>query len=145
MSCLTFVNFEHFIKLNSQNLIVDCISLKHPGGASGYSFSSGSKKVVIALDNEFDSEQERHLLRFCENADILIWDGMYTDGEIENKKGWGHSTIEQAVYFAEKSDVKKTVICHHSPTRSDAEIDAIKASLSGRNVEFGIEGTKFSL
>ena len=103
------------------------------------------KKVVIALDNEFCFEQEEHLLRFCENADILIWDGMYTDGEIENKKGWGHSTIEQAVYFAEKSDVKKTVICHHSPTRSDAEIDAIKASLSGRNVEFGIEGTKFSL
>ena len=145
VSCLTFVDFEHFIKLNSQRLIIDCMSLKHPGGASGYSFNSGSKKVVIALDNEFDSEQESHLLRFCENADILIWDGMYTDGEIEDKKGWGHSTVEQAIYFTEKSDVKKTVICHHSPTRSDAEIDAMSASLSGRNVEFGIEGTKFSL
>ena len=145
VSCLTFVDFGHFKKLNSQNLIVDCISLKHPGGASGYSFNSGSKKVVIAIDNEFDIEQERHLLRFCENADILIWDGMYTDAEIETKKGWGHSTIEQALYFTEKSNVKKTVICHHSPLRGDAEFDAMRAILSERNVEFGIEGTKFNL
>ncbi len=144
-SCLKFVDFEHFIKLNSLSLIVDCISLKHPGGAIGYSFNSGSKKIVIALDNEFDAEQERHLVRFCENADILIWDGMYTDGEIENKRGWGHSTIEQAVNFTEKSNVKKTVICHHSPTRIDSEIDSMRANLSGRNVEFGIEGTTFSL
>ena len=145
VSCLRFVDFEHFIKLNNSDFIVDYISLKHPGGATGYSFNDGSKKVVIALDNEFGFEQERCLLRFCKDADILIWDGMYTDGEIENKRGWGHSTIEQAIYFTEKANVKKTVICHHSPTRSDAEIDAIKASLSGRNVEFGIEGTKFSL
>ena len=145
VNCLTFVDFEHFIMFNSSNLNIDFISLKHPGGAIGYSFNSGSKKVVIALDNEFETEQERPLLSFCENADILIWDGMYTDGEIENKKGWGHSTIEQAVNFTKKSNVKKTIICHHSPTRSDAEIDALRASLAGRNVEFGIEGTKFEL
>ena len=145
VSCLTFVDFEQFIKIKNLGIIVDCIGLKHPGGAFGYSFKSGSKKVVIALDNEFDSEQERHLLSFCEDADILVWDGMYTNGEIENKRGWGHSTIEQAIYFTEKSNVKRTVICHHSPTRSDAEIDAMRASLSGKNVEFGVERTKFSL
>ena len=144
VNCLSFVDFEHFIVGNSPDLIVDYISLKHPGGAIGYSFSSGSKKIVIALDNEFESEQEEQLLSFCENADILIWDGMYTSGEIENKRGWGHSTIEQAIYFTEKSDVKKTIICHHSPTRSDVEIDAIRHSLCGKNVEFGAEGTTFS-
>ena len=131
--------------LNSSGLNVDCISLKHPGGAIGYSFKNGSKKVVIALDNEFEAEQERQLLRFCENTDILIWDGMYTNEEIVNKRGWGHSTIEQAIYFAEKSDVKKTIICHHSPTRSDAEIDAMLFRLSGKNIEFGVEGSKFNL
>ena len=85
------------------------------------------------------------MLGFCENADILFWDGMYTDEEIINKKGWGHSTIEQAIYFTQKSSVKKTVICHHSPTRSDAELDTIRAKVIGKNVEFGVEGTKFSL
>ena len=72
MSCLTFVDFEQFIKIKNLGIIVECISLNHPGGAFGYSFKSGSKKVVIALDNEFDSEQERHLLSFCEDADILV-------------------------------------------------------------------------
>ncbi len=145
VDCLTFVDFEHFIMLNGSDLNVNCISLKHPGGSIGYSFNSGSKKVVIALDNEFETEQERHLLSFCENTDILIWDGMYTNEEIEKKRGWGHSTIEQAIYFTGKSDVKKTIICHHSPTRSDTEIDAMLARLSGKNVEFGVEGTKFDL
>ena len=127
------------------DLVVQCMSLTHPGGAFGYSFKSGAKKVVIALDNEFDPNREGDLLGFCENADVLIWDGMYTNEEITNKKGWGHSTIEQAVYFANKASVKKTVICHHSPTRSDTEIDTLRAKLTGENVEFGIEGTKFCL
>ena len=145
VKCLNFVDFDQFILRKSPDLIVECISLKHPGGAFGYSFKSGSKKVVIALDNEFDPDVGGNLHGFCENADILFWDGMYTDEEITNKKGWGHSTIEQAIYFTQKSNVKKTVICHHSPTRSDAEIDAIRAKLLGKNVEFGVEGTKFSL
>ena len=97
------------------------------------------------LDNEFDTDKEFDLLGFCENADILLWDGMYTNEEITNKKGWGHSTVEQAIYFTRKSTVKKTVICHHSPTRSDDEIDTMRANMTGKNVEFGIEGTKFCL
>ena len=145
VKCLNFVDFDQFILQKSSDLIIECISLNHPGGAFGYSFKSGSKKVVIALDNEFDTDEGENLLGFCENADILFWDGMYTDEEIINKKGWGHSTIEQAIYFTQKSSVKKTVICHHSPTRSDAEIDTIRAKLLGKNVEFGVEGTKFSL
>ena len=119
--------------------------MKHPGGAFGYSFKSGSKKVVIALDNEFDPDKEGDLLGFCEDADILIWDGMYTNEEITNKKGWGHSTIEQAVDFTKKSNVKKTVICHHSPTRGDDEIDTIRDNLPGKDIEFGLEGKKFRL
>ena len=145
VNCLNIVDFENFITQKSPGLIIECMGLKHPGGAVGYSFKSGTKKVVIALDNEFDSDQEDDLLGFCENADILIWDGMYTNEEITSKKGWGHSTIEQAIYFTERSNVKRTVICHHSPTRSDADIDTIRANLSAKNVEFGVEGTKFSL
>ena len=144
-NCLNFVDFDHFIMQKSPDLVVKSISLKHPGGAFGYSFKIGSKKVVIALDNEFDSKMERDLIRFCQNADILLWDGMYTNDEIKTKKGWGHSTVEQAIYFTKKSKVKKTVICHHSPTRSDDDIDTMRANLSGKNVEFAKEGTRFSL
>lgn len=145
VNCLKFSNFEDFIKGCSLDVIVNSISLTHPGGAIGYSFTTGSKKIVIALDNEFGSDQERDLLAFCKNADILIWDGMYTDAEIANKKGWGHSSIEQAIYFTKKSDVKKTVICHHAPTRSDDEIDTIRDGLSKTYVEFGAEGKRFNL
>ena len=144
-NCLNFVDFDHFITQKSPDLAVHSISLKHPGGAFGYSFKNGSKKVVIALDNEVDLDEEGDLLGFCENADILLWDGMYTNEEITTKKGWGHSTVEQAIYFTKKSKVKKTVICHHSPTRSDEDIDTMTANMTGKNVEFAKEGTRFSL
>ena len=145
LNCLRFVDFDLFIEQKNPDLVVECFSLKHPGGAFGYSFKSGSKKVVIALDNEFEADQEKDLLRFCENADILIWDGMYTCEEIVNKRGWGHSTIEQAIDFTKKSFVKKTIICHHSPERSDVDIDKIRASLANKNIEFGEEGMRFIL
>ena len=145
LNCFNFEDFDRFIVQKNPDLIVECISLKHPGGAFGYSFETGSGKVVIALDNEFDSDQEKDLISFCGSADILIWDGMYTSEEIGARRGWGHSTIEQAIYFTKKSNVKKTVICHHSPMRNDAEIDKIGASLKDNNVEFGAEGMKFNL
>ena len=99
----------------------------------------------MAGEITFDLDQESDLIAFCKDADILIWDGMYTDAEIVNKNGWGHSTIEQAIYFTKKSGVKKTVICHHSPTRNDEDIDALGASLPKKYVEFGLEGAKFNL
>ena len=143
VTCLKFIDFEHFIEEVSSDVIVDSFGLQHPGGAIGYSFLTEGRKVVIALDNEFEPKQERELLLFCEHADILIWDGMYTDVEMIDKRGWGHSTIEQALNFTKKSSVKRTVICHHASTRSDDDIDAINKQLLSKNVEFGVEGTKF--
>ena len=54
------------------------------------------------------------LKSFCENANSVIWDGMYTEDEIKFKVGWGHSSIEQGLIFAEKLDLKKLIISHHS-------------------------------
>lgn len=85
------------------------MSLKHPGGAIGYSFETHSKKVLIALEHEFDPHKESDLLAFLKNADPLIWDGMYIDVEMATRKGWGHPSIEQE-FFIEKTNVKKLLL-----------------------------------
>ena len=47
---------------------------------------------------------------------------MFLDSELSDKKGWGHSSIEQGISLADKIDVKNFLISHHSPFRNDKEI-----------------------
>ena len=115
------------------------MNLNHPGGAVGYSVTSKTKKIVILLDNEFTDIQKNKLVKFCKNADLIIWDGMFTDSELTTKQGWGHSSIEEAIRFTELSKVKRTLICHHAPDRTDEKIDAIKRTFYSKRVEFGYE------
>ena len=100
---------------------------------------------MILLDNEFQEPQLGALIEFCKDGDLLIWDGMFTEDELLNKRGWGHSSIEQAEKFTELSDVKKTVICHHAPYRSDADIDLLKSRISSDRVSFGCEKMSFHI
>ena len=124
---------------------VNFINLEHPGGAVGYSFVSAGKKIVILLDNEFQDFQRDELVTFCKDADLLIWDGMFTKDELQAKVGWGHSSIEQAVEFTEVSDVRKTLICHHAPYRFDSDIDELRSHLPLKHVDFGYETMSFSI
>ena len=42
---------------------------------------------------------------------------MYLESEIISKKGWGHSSVEQGIDFANQINVKNFLISHHSPLR----------------------------
>ena len=60
---------------------------------------------------------------------MLIWDGMFTEKELVDRKGWGHSSIEQATRFNEEANCKRILISHHAPARSDQDLDRIASSL----------------
>ena len=75
------------------------------------------------MDNEFYDNQFSSLKDFCEGSNSIIWDGMYTENELKTKKGWGHSSIEQGLKFAEKLDLNNLIISHHSPDRTDQQIN----------------------
>jgi phosphoribosyl 1,2-cyclic phosphodiesterase len=145
LSHLSVESFDVATDDLKQDIDVSFIELDHPGGAVGYSFVKENKKVVILLDNEFQEPQLAGLLEFCKDGDLLIWDGMFTKDELLNKGGWGHSSVEQAEEFTELSNVKKTVICHHAPYRTDADIDFLKSRISSDRVSFGREGESFCI
>ena len=48
---------------------------------------------------------------------------MYTTGEYEKHRGWGHSTYEDAVGLALEAGVEQLVLFHHRPERSDDDVD----------------------
>jgi phosphoribosyl 1,2-cyclic phosphodiesterase len=145
LSHLSVQSFDDAKDALKQDVDISFINLEHPGGAVGYSFVKENKKVVILLDNEFQEPQLYGLLEFCKDADLLIWDGMFTKDELLSKRGWGHSSVEQAEEFTKLCDVKKTVICHHAPYRSDTDIDELKTRISSSRISFGCEKMSFDI
>ena len=75
-------------------------------------------------------EENSRMEAFFHDADLLIHDGQYTAAEYDSgKKGWGHSPIEYAIATAQRAGVKRLVIFHHDPLRTDLQIDDISKRL----------------
>jgi len=87
-------------------------------------------ELLSAEGNLAAREENFRMEAFFQGADLLIHDGQYTLAEYESgKKGWGHSPIEYAVETAKRAAVKRLVICHHDPLRTDSQIDDIAKQL----------------
>ena len=119
---------------------VSALDLNHPGGNLGYRVECDGRVVVYATDVEHDGAMDAKLVEFARDADVLIIDAMYTEEEYRgvnggSKVGWGHSTWESAVKTADAAGVRQLVLFHHDPTRDDAQMDALVASVRERRPE----------
>ena len=61
----------------------------------------------------------QNLCQDAKGADLLIHDGQYTSEELRHKKGWGHSSYDQAMDVAEQAGCRQLVITHHDPDHND--------------------------
>ncbi len=103
--------------------------LNHPGGSTGYRLEFGGRSVAYLTDTEHRLDQlDANVLALTKGADLMIYDGTYTDDEFSNYIGWGHSTWQHAVRLAEAAGVKQVAIFHHDPDRDDAYLDAFGAA-----------------
>ena len=59
------------------------------------------------------------------DADLLLHDCQYTDAEYPAHFGWGHSSVSDALRFASRTNVKRTLLAHHDPYHSDEQLDAM--------------------
>jgi phosphoribosyl 1,2-cyclic phosphodiesterase len=91
----------------------------HPGGAYGYRITEGNKTLVYCTDVEHMNGIDPNVVALSRNADLLIHDAQYTTDELKEKRGWGHSSWEQAVEVAKQAEVKRLALFHHDPEHSD--------------------------
>jgi phosphoribosyl 1,2-cyclic phosphodiesterase len=104
--------------------------INHPNGAMGYRVSWGGHTVVYCTDTEhFPDRLDENILHLARNADLFIYDAMYTDEEYHNPKspkvGWGHSTWEEGVRICQAAGVRQLVVFHHEPNHSDDFLDQV--------------------
>jgi phosphoribosyl 1,2-cyclic phosphodiesterase len=140
---LAFANIADVIESLKETVKIDWIELNHPGGSIGYSVQAGQHKFVYLLDNEYQPEQRDALAAFCAGADIVAWDGMFTDAELPAKKGWGHSSMEQALSVKQSANISTMIIAHHNPSRTDEQLDILADSFSAENLHFAQDGLTY--
>jgi ribonuclease Z len=110
-----------------KGMSIATIKLNHPGGAVGYRVDYHGKSVAYLTDNEHIVDgPEPELVEFIRDADLVIYDATYTDEELPRFRGFGHSTWQHGVILCKEAGVKRFAIYHHSPLRTDAELDAIE-------------------
>ena len=137
---------------------VTATSVCHPGPTVGYRISNGKSVMAYMPDHEpalgvasFPMRKEwTSGFPVAEGVDLLVHDTQYTDSEYAIKVGWGHSTFEQSIRFAELCGAKRLVAFHHDPTHSDTDLDemiglAVAAAQPKFPVSGAQEGVVFSL
>jgi phosphoribosyl 1,2-cyclic phosphodiesterase len=98
----------------------------HPGGAYSYRIETEGKVIVFITDIEHTNGIDERVIKIAKDADILIHEAQYTPEELEDHKGWGHSSWMQAIEVAKLANVKKLFITHHDPDHDDVFLDNIE-------------------
>ncbi len=108
----------HFTTPITGNKVVT-LRHNHPGGAYSYRIEGEGKIFVYCTDVEHVDGIDPNIVALSRNADLLVHDAQFTPEELKEKKGWGHSSWEQAVEVAEQAGVKRLALFHHDPEHSD--------------------------
>jgi ribonuclease BN (tRNA processing enzyme) len=85
-----------------------------------------NKEKIEEVFESYVENKNQNLIKFCENADLLIHDTQYLAEEYKDKITWGHSPVNFTVELAMRSKVKQLILFHHDPDHDDAAIDRIE-------------------
>ena len=99
-------------------------SIFHPAPALAFRIEADERAFVYATDTEDPfSGRPNPVVALATGANTLIHDAQFLESDF--KPTWGHSTITSAIDVAAKSKVKRLVLYHHDPDRSDDALDRI--------------------
>jgi ribonuclease BN (tRNA processing enzyme) len=119
--------------------------VSHRGPTLGYRLSENGTSLCYLPDHEpalgedlataEDAWISGHGL--ARGASLLIHDGQYSEEEYPAHRGWGHSSLPDALKFANRCDVDRLLLFHHDPWHDDASLEALEAEAEERSAESG--------
>jgi anti-anti-sigma factor len=128
---IEFVSLEPSRTYKIAGFSVTSLKQFHAGDSYGYRFSRGDKTIVYSTDCEHkysNLDQSYPFIEFYRNADVLIFDAMYSLADtISVKEDWGHSSNVVAVELAQAARVRRLVLFHHEPAYDDRMIEEVFA------------------
>jgi phosphoribosyl 1,2-cyclic phosphodiesterase len=138
-------------------LTINSALVCHPGPTVGYRIGNGQAVLTYLPDHEPSLGARRFPTEprwtsgydLAVGADLLIHDAQYSEAEYPDHVGWGHSSLEHAMRFAELVAAKHLVPFHHDPAHTDDDLDRMMSRAADAGAKLavtpGTEGARFDL
>jgi phosphoribosyl 1,2-cyclic phosphodiesterase len=141
---------------------VDARLVLHRGPTLGYRIADGPSSLCYMPDHEpalggplrkFEDEWISGF-SLARDVSLLIHDCQYLDDEYPWHRGWGHSAVGDVLDFAARTRARRTLLFHHDPLHTDAELDDLGRDATERwsalggdpgQVEMAIEGSELEV
>jgi len=117
---------RHFTLYSNVPTVVTAQKHNHPGGAYSFRIERNGKVLVVCTDVEHGEQIDSRLVELARGADLLVHDAQYTAEELQKRRGFGHSSFDQAMQVAEMAGVERLALTHHDPEHDDDFLDRIE-------------------
>jgi ribonuclease BN (tRNA processing enzyme) len=115
-----------------EGLTVTSAEIVHKGGRTfGYRIDDGVGSVGYLPDHAPAIGLPPGVVDLVRGVDVLLHDAQFVETERRIADLYGHATIDDAIKFASEAGVGSLMLFHHSPARTDDQLDAIAESASG--------------
>ena len=118
---------------------VRAMASNHPGGSRIYRIEAEGKSLVYATDFEHTEEKLRELAAFAAGADLILYDGQYTEEEYPARRGFGHSVARMGLRVLRESGARELRIIHHDPDHTDGMLREMEKETGARFARQGEE------
>jgi phosphoribosyl 1,2-cyclic phosphodiesterase len=119
----------HAVRVGSAT--VSQVFLNHPGGCDGFRIDDdGGASLTYLTDNELSppgplTTTMDALASFAQGTSLLIHDAQYLPSDMPQKRGWGHSLVDEVLVLAKMAEARAVALHHHDPWRDDNALDQI--------------------
>jgi phosphoribosyl 1,2-cyclic phosphodiesterase len=124
-STLDFPDLDGKSEVRVGDVKISWKEMCHPGKSYAYRVEYAGKSVVYATDAEYkdlSAEKLQPYVEFFRDADLLIFDSMFTFGDGLERRDWGHSSTFIGVDLAVDANVKEIAFFHHDPRYDDFKL-----------------------
>ena len=128
---IEFMHLEPGTRYDIAGMTVTAKLQRHAGDSYGYRFESNGHTVVYSTDSEHKLtpvEETDGFVDFFRNADLVIFDAMYSLAEATSVKAdWGHSSNVVGVELCQQAGARHLCLFHHEPANDDETISRVLA------------------
>ena len=113
-------------------LTLTAAEVAHKGGRTyGFRVEDQTGSIAYLPDHRPAAGVSDDALALIAGVDLLLHDAQFLEHERRTADDYGHATVADAVALGVEGSVRRVVLFHHGPMRTDAALDAIAAGTPG--------------